>query len=143
MNQKSISARDLKAWKAMKISYRTVSFTEHGCRFFEIDIMDRDRMNSMTIRFQLDMESKTLFQAYGGRITDLSLGRSYIFMPIIKEMCKCGYQSNGIRKVIDVLKKNNVMRLHYVKDISSFVPYGYRNDAKRFLDTAAAVSFSK
>lgn len=143
MNQKSISARDLKAWKTTKLSYRTVSFSEHGYHFFEIDIMDRDRMNSMTIRFQLNMESKTLFSAYGGRVTDLSLGRAYVFMPIIKEMCNGGYQQNGIRKVIQVLKKNKVMRLHYVKEVSSFVPYGYRNDAKRFLDTAAAVSFSK
>ena len=143
MNQKSISARDLKNWKSMNMCYRTASFSEHGYRFFEIDIMDRDRMNSMTIRFQLDMESKTLFQAYGGRVTDLSLGKSYIFMPIIKEMCNGGYQQNGIRKVVQVLKKNKIMRLHYVKDVSSFVPYGYRNNAKMFLDTAAAVSFSK
>jgi hypothetical protein len=142
MNQKSISARDLKTWQNASFTYRTTSHVEYGFRFYDIDIMDKNRMSSMTIRFQLDLSDTSLFNSYGAQITNLGLHRSNIFLPFIKHFLNVGY-SESIRKVIKILNKNKIMRTVYNKECNSFVPYAYRNNAEAFLAAAKAISFSK
>jgi hypothetical protein len=144
MNNKSISVRDIKAWKNAKFIYRTSAHTDYGYRFYSFDIMSHYYIpNMMSISFQMNMESYSLFQCYAGHVSNLKLVHMHNFIPLIKQISVNGYLQNGIRRLVGVLNKNKIIRCEYNNDLQCFVPYKYRKNAKQFMDAVEAITFNK